>query len=363
MGRIGINPARGLTSAYQPAGITLTVLTYIPSLEGYFKERLDVLKLVFASLEANTGLLHDVMVFDNGSCQAAVDYLLELKGSGKINYLLLSRQNIGKIGALKILFQAAPGKILAYCDDDIFYYPGWLEASLQILENFPSAGIVSGAPVRNASGYARTSLDAFALKPPPGISVSKERRIPDSWEIDWALSTGRDPQKHLQDTTWDDLVFRLETSSGQTIETIGCANHFQFIGKKEFLLEILPAEWSGKLMGAMVELDNTIDHLGYLRLSTNQRYTRHIGNQVSPALLDEVNLMGLDIPPEILAKINQPGSSSPHGSYSPHSFIVSRKRSNRNSKRASFILKIPGSHRILTSLYRNLFEILYLRDG
>ena len=44
-----------------------------------------------------------------------------------------------------------------------------------------------------------------------GLSVSQERRIPDEWEADWAASTGRDPQAHLQATHQQtDLVLRMQ---------------------------------------------------------------------------------------------------------------------------------------------------------
>ena len=76
MTRIGINPARGKLSGYQPARVTVAVLTYLPDLSGYFESRLQVLQLVFASLLAHTSLPYDLLVFDNGSCQSAVDYLL-----------------------------------------------------------------------------------------------------------------------------------------------------------------------------------------------------------------------------------------------------------------------------------------------
>jgi glycosyltransferase involved in cell wall biosynthesis len=370
MTRIGINPARGKLSSYRPSRISVTILTYIPSLEGYFKNRLEVLKLVFASLDAHTSFPHDVLVFDNGSCQATIDFLLELRAQKKIDFLLLSRQNIGKIGALKLLFQAAPGEIIAYCDDDIFFYPGWLEASLTILDNFPLVGIVSGAPVRYASGYARASLDQLASEPPTGISVSRERCIPDSWEIDWALSTGRDPQGHLRATSaWPDLVFRLNTINGKSVEAIGCANHFQFIGRKELLLRVLPPEWSGQLMGAMVELDHSIDNLGYLRLSTKNRYTRHMGNQVNPDLREEAIRMGLNFTSEnqersdTLYDASRPGSTISVKIPSLQHKVSSRETKSHSGKKAPLLLRIPGSRRFLSWLYRSLFEILYVKDN
>ncbi len=134
--RIGINPARGKTSTYRPADVTVALLTYIPSLEGYFENRLDVLKLVFSSLKANTMIPYDLYVFDNGSCAPVTDYLRSLQESDQVDTLILSAQNIGKIGALKILINAAPGRLIAYSDDDILFYPDWLQAHLEVHGEF-----------------------------------------------------------------------------------------------------------------------------------------------------------------------------------------------------------------------------------
>jgi hypothetical protein len=60
------------------------------------------------------------------------------------------------------------------------------------------------------------------------------------------------------------------------------------------LLEALPKEWSGRLMGQMIELDEAIDAAGYLRLSTTARYTRHIGNMISPELWEEARSLHLN---------------------------------------------------------------------
>lgn len=339
MTRIGVNPARGKTTDYRPSRITITMLTYIPSLEGYFENRLEVLKLVIASLNAHTPLPHDLMIFDNGSCQEVLVYLNSLKRQGAVNYLLLSHKNIGKIDALRILFEAAPGDVIAYSDDDIFFYPGWLEAQLELLECFPNVGMVSGTPVRDAAGHANRSLEKLAYQDHSGFQVIKERRIPDDWEIDWALSTGRDPSAHLEATRDQmDLVFRVEKSGGEFVEAIAGANHFQFVGRKEIILKALPQGWSGRLMGAMLELDEAIDSLGYLRISTAGRFTRHLGNQLSNEIRQDAAQMGLLL-----------GSSESQ-------FPV---RSRTQAGRKHLLLRLPGGRKVLHSLYRRIFDILF----
>jgi glycosyltransferase involved in cell wall biosynthesis len=338
MTRIGVNPARGKLSNYRPARVTIAVLTYFPDLSGYFENRLEVLKLVLVSLRAHTTLPYDLMIFDNGSCQSVVDYLLELKDAGEIHYLILSPINIGKIGAFRILFNAAPGEIIAYNDDDVLFYPGWLEAHLEILDSFPHAGMVSGLPVRDATNHAHKSLDQLVNQVVPGLTVSYERHISDEWEADWAISTGRDPQTHLQATQEQlDLVLSMEKPGSQErCIAIGSANHFQFVAPKAVLLQALPGEWSGKLMGHMVELDEAVDSLGYLRLSTANRYTRHLGNALSQAVLEEAQALGL-----LAAHEAMPTTTS------------SRYRKKH------WLLRIPGSRRILSTLYKRLFDILY----
>lgn len=327
MARLGVNPARGKTTTYQPAAVTVAILTYIPHLDGYFRHRLDVLKLVFTSLLKNTAYPHDVFVFDNGSCPEVVDYLRTLRDSGGVDYLYLSRRNLGKIGAFKILSHAVPGEYVAYADDDILFYPGWLSAAMDVMNTFPHVGMVSSNPVRNASLHARTALDKFAQAPPADVIVTYERIIPDDWEADWAVSTGRDLDAHQSELS-DHQDMLLEKAG---VQAIGGANHFQFLARKSVYAQALPTEWSGQLMGQMVELDNAIDHAGYLRLSTRGRFTRHLGNVLSDEVLAYAAEMDLDL------------VQTPVG-----------KRSKK-----PWFLHIPGAGRILWRVYHWLFRVLF----
>ena len=303
------------------------MVTYIPHQAGYFKHRLEVLQLTLNSLRSHTNDPFDLLVFDNGSCDPVVEHLTALREAGAIDYLILSRENIGKIGALKILFQAAPGEVIAYCDDDILFYPDWLEHHLALLDRIPNAGMVSGAPVRFAGTYAVSSLEKLIASGPAGMVVSRERFIPDEWEIDWAQSTGRDPEEHLRAMKdWREIVLRCGD-----LTAVGSANHFQFVARKEVILTALPQEWTGQLMGAMVEMDEAIDGQGYLRLSTAQRYTRHLGNVLSPVVVEEAKSLGIPID----------GSG------------VSRQ------PRAHWLVRIPGSRRVLRAIYDRLFRVLH----
>lgn len=330
MARIGINPAREKVSSYKPERVTVAMLTYLPHLEGYFRSRFDILKISLASLFANTSAPYDLLVFDNGSCVPVVEYLTRLKSEGWIDFLLLSGTNIGKIGAFRLIFGAAPGDLVAYADDDIFFYPGWLEAHLSILDTYPKVGMVSGSPVRDAAERARSSLYRFIDDNRGGLSVSRERRIPDQWEIDWAVSVGRDPQAYLVSTVdQPDLILTY-----RGVEAFGSASHFQFLAPKDVILRAIPEEWSGRLMGEMIQLDEAVDGLGYLRLSTVERTTRHLGNTISPDVIEDAR--GVGIKPDAKPFSSKPGKH--------------------------WMMRLPGSRRLLSRFYDYLFRLLHNVD-
>ena len=275
MPRIGMNPSRNQKTSYHPARVTLAVLTYLPEEIGYFEQRFDVTRLCIESLIANTPEPYDLLVFDNGSCPRMVDYLHAMRDAGKIHYLLLSSRNIGKIGALKLIFNAAPGEIVAYTDDDVFFLPGWLEAHLKILDTFPQAGLVTGFYIRDHVIYGMKSVEAFAHQ--PGVKV--ERGL--FWEQDWIQhyveNMGRTIEGYAEETRGQqDITLRY-----QDVEAYGSAGHHQFVVPRQVMLDALPGEWDPVLMGKMVHLENRIDEMGFLRLSTRQPVTRLLGNAIS----------------------------------------------------------------------------------
>jgi GT2 family glycosyltransferase len=152
MPRTGINPSRGRKTDYMPARVTLAVLTYLPDTVAYYENRFDVTRLCLDSLIANTPEPYDLLVFDNGSSPQMIDHLRSLRDSGDIDYLLLSARNIGKIGALQMITRFAPGEIIAYTDDDIFFLPGWLETHLKVIDTYPEVGMVTGFYIRRNAG-------------------------------------------------------------------------------------------------------------------------------------------------------------------------------------------------------------------
>jgi hypothetical protein len=144
--RVGQNPAKFVKDVVKPARVTVAVLNYIPFLNGFYAEMLDVLKANLNSIWENTDLPYDLMVFDNASCGEVRQYLLDEHEAGRIQYLVLSEKNVGKGGAWNVILGGAPGEIITYTDNDCFFHKGWLSRSVELLETYPNVGMVTARP-------------------------------------------------------------------------------------------------------------------------------------------------------------------------------------------------------------------------
>jgi len=274
--RIGHNPARFIEKVAQPAGITVAVLNCIPFLSGYYEQGLEVLKTVIESLNATRKAEHpyDVMVFDNHSCSEVRAYLQEAYGQGKIQYLVLSDTNIGKIGAWNFMFGAAQGKYVVFADGDIGFRPGWLKASLELFEAFPNVGMVTARPLRSPMEYSSATSE-WARQQPPGIYEDGQFL---DWDCYWehARSTGYTEEKAREEFHKGNdhrLVYQGKTAF------VG-ATHFQFMARSDLLKQITPLPSEQPMRGERA-LDVAINDLGYLRLLTDKPYVWHMGNTLA----------------------------------------------------------------------------------
>lgn len=288
MPRIGMNPSRNRDSGHQPTRVTLAVLTHVPNEDGYFEHRFDVLRLCIESLIRNTEPACDLIVFDNASSPRVVEYLCGLRDDNLIQYLMLSSRNIGKIDALQMIFNAAPGEIVAYTDDDVLFLPGWLEEHLKILETFPKVGMVTGFYIRSQLHWSIQSTLAFADQP----EVKKQTGLlwDRQWEVHYMENMGRTLEKYTEET--DGLQDTCITF--KDAQALVSAGHHQFVAYRDVIRQALPAGWTGRLMGRMRELDDAVDRSGYLRLNTVDPVTRLLGNVVSEENARLAQQMGLE---------------------------------------------------------------------
>jgi glycosyltransferase involved in cell wall biosynthesis len=273
--RVGHNPARFVEKVAQPADITVTVVNSIPFLSGYYEQSLSVLKALVESLNATREPAHpfDVMIFDNHSCTEVRAYLKEAADQGKIQYLVFSDTNIGKIGAWNYMFGAAQGKYIIFSDGDIEFRPGWLSASLELFETFPSVGMVTARPYRAPKKYSKATIE-WARQQGPG--VLEEGRFLD-WDTVW--EHGRSigiPESRARESFLKGNDYRL--TYHLKVAFIG-ASHFQFMAPRDLLQKIIPLPSEQPMRGERA-LDNAIDEMGYLRLTTEKPLVLHMGNRL-----------------------------------------------------------------------------------
>ena len=272
--RIGTNPNRN-NGADKFLPVVFAVVTHLPNQEGYHKDRLEVIQACLNTMRDGAKVPHTFMVWDNGSCAALTDWL---QWSFKPDVLMLSG-NIGKTAARAAMIRMLPpGTVVAYSDDDILYYPGWLEPQLELLEHFPDVSVVTGYPVRTAFRWGVENTIAWAKK---NGKVKKGQLIPREWEDDFCVSIGREPEWHA-DYTKDDVDYRVTYKGKQAYLT---AHHCQFVGYSDFIAPHL--FYDDAAMGDEKPFDIAMDKAG-LRLATVERHTRHIGNKLDEKVRQEL---------------------------------------------------------------------------
>jgi Glycosyltransferases, probably involved in cell wall biogenesis len=268
--RVGHNPARFVESVAQPAEITVAVVNCIPFLSGYYEQSLEVLKVVVESLNATRESDHpyDVLIFDNHSCSEVRKYLKDANDHGKIQYLVLSETNIGKIGAWNHMFGAAQGKYIVFSDGDIEFRPGWLSASLEIFKTFPNVGMVTARPLPTPKEYSTATYE-WALREKvleEGPFLNGEIVAEHARSLGIKIKQGG--SKHPR------TVSRV-TYEGK-VAFIGAA-HFQFMALREELQKIVPISSEKPMRGERI-LDVAINQAGLLRLTTVEPLVSHMGN-------------------------------------------------------------------------------------
>jgi len=271
--RIGQNPVKNLQTATKPKQITVTVLNHIPFLNGFYTEMQDVLNLCLESARKDAGLDFDLMVFDNGSCREVQESLLDRQKKGEIQYLFISEKNLGKGGAWNIIFNAAPGEIISFADNDVLFSPDWLKRSVEILENYPRVGMVTARPFRTNPDFYTSTLrwagkdsDAFLEK---GTLLSWNTFL----EFNLSLGAEEEEIRNKYQTTEDIRV------TYHNIPAYLGSSHWQFTSYKKVLNEFLPIKMD-KPMGEVKKLDQMVNEAGYLRLMVADPLAMNMSNTV-----------------------------------------------------------------------------------
>ena len=313
MPRLGRHPLKERSikeKVLTPKKITITTIVYIPTQSGYWENSYMNLKLFFQSLTSHTTEDYDLMVFDNGSCKKIIDYLNDLKLNGIIDFLILSKVNHRKLGALDFLLHSAMGDYIAYADSDIYFLPNWIENTMSIFEAFPKAGKVTSIPLAGGDTTViseKTYNEAIRNKK---ISVRTGKIIPDDYIRAHCLSLGKTISdfKKINPSRVDTQI----TSQDNISAYISTAD-FQFILKKECLSDVLPLtvyndeDYYDPIYSPILE--KRLYMSGWWQLSTCDYNIHHLGNK-TPNLIEELSWVeNLDLTIPIKAP-NNPNKKS-----------------------------------------------------
>lgn len=270
--RRGQNPNRMKdVGGYKP--IVLSVITHLPNLDGYHKDRLNVVKCSLETMRANAGMDNfQVLVWDNGSCDALTYWL---KRSYKPDFLITA-PNVGKSSARASIVRMLPPKtIIGVADDDMFYYPDWLPAHIKLLTVYPHVGTVSGWPVRTQFRFHNFTTLEWAKR---AAHVERGRFISEQEDKDFCVSIGRDYDWHIKQTKKDEDIL----IDFRGVKAYATGHHCQWIGYAGALADCVA--YTYRAMDRERPFEKAIDQAGLLRLNTYKRYTRHIGNVLDPEL-------------------------------------------------------------------------------
>lgn len=269
--REGINPNKKSSERLSKFDHRVITAIYVPKIDGYYKDALDVLSLFLNSLFDTIDRKTAVSIIDNGSCEEVKELIS--KYETKIDCLVIYRENIGKVDALIGCARSSSEELITLTDSDIFFQPNWITEVKNIFNSFDNVGSVSPIPVRVGRNYYTSSTLKKVLF----------RKL--KYELQHIPENTENYNKYLQSINWDvekenklwDVVI-----ANQCKAIIG-SGHQILTMSRNILFTHTPTLPSMTLIGNKSEenyIDRSIDLANKLRLSTYHNHAYHIGNKV-----------------------------------------------------------------------------------
>jgi hypothetical protein len=165
------------------------------------------------------------------------------------------------------------GEYVSYTDCDVLFFPSWLEKSLEIINAFDKAGIVTAQPI--AGGDLSDQWTVRDAEEHEDIEIHTGILIPDEYTRAVLLGLGRGEDEFQRRNVGRKDVMLLRNG----VKAYATASHFQFTTKRDVLRCLFPAETNIPL-GDDLQFDVAMEKHGYWRLATTEFLSYHMGNRL-----------------------------------------------------------------------------------
>lgn len=285
--RVGMNPQKQSKKILLKYRHRLIIVVFIPSLEGYYKNVLEVFKLCVESAIATTNSNCAITVVNNASCEAVAEFLESKLKVNTIDTVIHHKENIGKIDALIGAARASREPIITISDVDILFKHNWQSEIEKIFSTIPQVASVSPIPCRNFKNYETSSTLINILK-------RKVKFGYEAIEENYEAHNKYLESFHWQQETNKKAKWAVVEYNGQ--KAIVGSGHQILSMRRELFFSTIPKEPSLTLVGNASEYlycDQPINLSGGMRLSTYHNYAYHMGNMVED-WMQEVQLENLN---------------------------------------------------------------------
>lgn len=277
--RLGFNPNKDKEISKSEYFHQVVIPVYIPNMEGYFKDNLEILKLCLSSLWKTSHSRTYITIVNNGSCEIVVDYLTGLYKENKIQEIV----HVSNIGYVNAMLKGITGQkfdLITTSDSDVLFLNGWQEATYKVFQNFPKCGAVCPTPSsRSLRTYTSNLYWDFLFSKKMKF---KEVLNPEALRK-FGISVG-DANFYNEIQLKKYLTI---SNNGQTA-VVG-AGHF-IVTYRGSIFNSLEKRYTDYIMGGGSDdlFDVPVVKKGFWRLSTADNYTYHMGNVIEEWIKDEV---------------------------------------------------------------------------
>lgn len=279
--RLGWNPSKFNPDVAAFKRHRVIVPIYIPNLEGYYQDALEILRLCLESLRLTTKGKAGVTLISNNSIPEVERRLQAYADEGWVDQLVINRKNWGRVDSMMAVARMSFEDCITFTDADVLFTHGWLEATENIFRTFPECGFASTTPNPTFTYYctSATILGGLARR-----ELSFEKIVPDEDLDRFAHSVGNEDffvPRHRE----SQMIVRRNNVTA----CVGCG-HFVCTIRKAVVAGIPKHPSLKKYQGkaSLGWMDSPPDKMGFWRLSTTRAYTYHLGNVTEPWMYEKM---------------------------------------------------------------------------